>query len=353
MAMRLLSLPLKSVIVRSCQVSAPSGLVLSRVRAFSSSVLVRKDKDKDSVDDNKKEDKPASKSDSAEGETSFFDVAAPRSEAQPRIFSAMAGAMEGREKETKQDLSKLSGAELEAAQLDAELDAMDSTQPIETSESEESPASKEDALLKSVVNPPAITALDNYLSPLEKAVYLKQRYGIDNPLLYGRKLSMKIDKKLIPLLEPNVHVKSNTLSGSVKKINPFVRSLRKMTVHRAIAHCHFNMKNIAREMERLLYRGIKEAKELGISEEGLYIDEIWCGKEKKPSHAEFKKPEYKARGRMGMYSRYESHVEMVLRTPETRFRVEAEKFQRKINRKPWIALKDKPFYRKDTTKYLW
>ncbi|KAK9236064.1 ribosomal protein L22/L17 [Lipomyces kononenkoae] len=212
---------------------------------------------------------------------------------------------------------------------------------------------EDDDELLARIRPAPKTVLDHYLGPLRKAVYLKQTTGAEDLLIVGKKYKLKLSKKEKELLEPSVWLKSNTQRGSIKKVTPLLRSLRRMNIHQAIAHCHFNTKAIARDVEKLLYRGIEEAKALGIPETGLYIDQIWSGKEPKAKAVVPVLRDIKGRGRMGTMKRKEHHVQVILKTPVTKARIAKEKEAKMINKKPWIPVSNKPIYDKTGAHYTW
>ncbi|KAK9451605.1 mitochondrial 54S ribosomal protein uL22m [Limtongia smithiae] len=212
---------------------------------------------------------------------------------------------------------------------------------------------EDDKELMEIMKPKPKTVMETYLSPLQRAVYLKQTTGEEDPLIYGKHYRFKPSRQLKQLLEPSVWVKSNTQKGSVKKVTPFLRSLRKMNIYKAIAHCHFSVKNIGRDVEKLLYRGIEEAKALGMDENSLYVDEIWSGKEPKPVMTLSTMLDYKGRGRAGLLKRKEHHVQVILKTEATLKRVAKEREQKMNARRPWTALRDKPFYYKSGSNYTW
>ncbi|KAK7202812.1 hypothetical protein BZA70DRAFT_269749 [Myxozyma melibiosi] len=212
---------------------------------------------------------------------------------------------------------------------------------------------EEDPELLAITKPTPKKAIDVLLSPLQKAVYLRQTTGVDDPLITGKKYKFKVNRRLQELLEPSLWIKSHTLSGSVKKVTPLLRSLRKMTVTRAIAHCHFNVKHEAKHLETLLYRALDEAKALGMSTKGLYIAQVWSGKEPKPDMAARSRIDYKGRGRAGTLLRKEHHVQMIIKTPVTLERIATEKKKKMMGKKPWNTLRDKPFYDKRGQEYNW
>lgn len=319
-----------------------------------------------------KEAKTKSKEEGEEGsESSLFDAAAPTGPSQPKIFDVMdmnAESIRAREEEAATAKTKTE-EDRELEELNRTLDQYEASESeTAVSEGEEDSWEKQlakaeyakkylrpedDAALMEIMKPTPKSAIDAYLSPVQKAVYLRQKTGQEDPLIMGKKYRFKVSRKLEALLEPSVWVKSNTLKGSVKKVTPFLRSLRKMTVPKAIAHCHFNVKNESKHVEALLYRAVEEAKALGMEEKGLYIDQIWSGKETRPTAAEWMKYDYKGRGRAGIKTRKEHHVQLVLKTPVTLKRLAAEKEKKINNKKPWTTLVDTPFYNKKGAHYTW
>ncbi|KAK9465691.1 hypothetical protein V1512DRAFT_240974 [Lipomyces arxii] len=292
-----------------------------------------------------------------EEQDSLFDSIAPRTGENSKLFEAMDMSVERGELEARRTQTPEA---LEIEQLNKRIDELnvkdsmakvDSDVEAETQLSIKKP--EDDEMLMSKIKPKAVPALSAYMGRLRQAVYLRQNTGKEDPLIQGRQFKLRLSPKEQQLLEPSVWVKSYTQKGSVKKVTPFLRSLRGMTIQKAIAHCHFNSKAIARDTEKLLYRALDEAKELGLRSQGLYIAQCWSGKEARAQAVIAKMPDYKGRGRQGVLSRQEHHVQIVLKTLETKKRIAAEK-EAKLRRKAVpVALVNKPIYRKAGANYLW
>ncbi|KAK9476663.1 ribosomal protein L22/L17 [Lipomyces japonicus] len=261
------------------------------------------------------------------------------------------------ELEQKRELSE---DEKERAKIDREIEeSLGNFQEEYKSTSSTTPTGavvnkpEDDQALQEIIRPKPQTAVDLLLGPLQKAVYLKQTTGEENPLITGREFKLNLSKRDLELLEPSIRLKSQTQTGSVKKVTPLLRSLRRMNVKRAIAHCHFNTKKVSKPIEDLLLKGLEHAKALGIPEEGLYIEQIWSGKEPKPITTHSKQIHYRGRGRSGLFKRREHHVQIILRTPVTKERIAREKARKVSKRKPFIQLPNTPFYDKSSSHYTW
>ncbi|KAK9486963.1 hypothetical protein V1527DRAFT_462215 [Lipomyces starkeyi] len=309
-------------------------------------------------DNRKRPEKQKSKADDAEkSEGSLFDSLAPKSESRPELFENLDKSVEYRRRQA--EMTK-TDEERERDRLNEALDRYGAdTETEKLAEQVDGAAQKtvtkpeDDTELMARIRPEPKTALDHYLGPLRKAVYLKQTTGVEDLLIKGKKYKLKLSAREKELIEPSVWLKSNTQRGSIKKVTPFLRSLRRMNIHQAIAHCHFNTKAIARDMEKLLYRGVEEAKAMGIPEMGLYIDQIWSGKEPKPKAVQPFLRDIKGRGRMGIMKRKEHHVQVILKTPLTKRRIAKKKEEKMINKKPWIPVANKPIYDKTGAHYTW
>ncbi|KAK9385471.1 hypothetical protein V1515DRAFT_559984 [Lipomyces mesembrius] len=308
-------------------------------------------------DNHKRSGKKTSKADDAEESDSLFDSLAPKSESRPELFENLDKSVEYRRRQA--EITK-TDEERERDRLNEALDRYGAdTETGKLAEQVDGAAQKaitkpeDDTELMARIRPEPKTALDHYLGPLRKAVYLKQTTGVEHLLIKGKKYKLKLSAREKELIEPSVWVKSNTQKGSIKKVTPFLRSLRRMNIHQAIAHCHFNTKAIARDTEKLLHRGIEEAKAMGIPETGLYIDQIWSGKEPKPKAVQPFLRDIKGRGRMGIMKRKEHHVQVILKTPVTRRRIAKKKEEKMINKNPWIPVANKPIYDKTGAHYTW
>ncbi|KAK9472156.1 mitochondrial 54S ribosomal protein uL22m [Dipodascopsis tothii] len=202
-----------------------------------------------------------------------------------------------------------------------------------------------------VMHPKPLSVLDAHLTEEQKAVYLAQEKGIESDLAKNKRL--RLTKEQRALLEPSLFLHSYTHNGSVKKVTPLLRSLRGMDLKQAITHCHFNSKKLSRDLEAMFIRGLEEAKQLGMPEQGLYIEQIWAGKEPRSRYLMGKMIDFKGRGRTGIITRREHHVKCVIRTPETKQRLARDAAKREVNKKVWVQLPNKPVYFKPTNRYQW
>ncbi|KAG5357288.1 54S ribosomal protein L22 [Yarrowia sp. C11] len=163
--------------------------------------------------------------------------------------------------------------------------------------------------------------------------YKEQHQGYDKTkqvTVDGKQYQMVLSPNEIKAFEPSVYCKSFRLDGTWKKAQPLLRMLRKMDVHQAITQCQFSAKRIGRPVAELLQRGVSDAKEMGLSSEDLYIDEIWVGSD--PRKFGFVDP--KGRGRAGRKRAEYIHVRAILRTSETLKREALERHNKWLAKKP-------------------
>ena len=106
--------------------------------------------------------------------------------------------------------------------------------------------------------------------------------------------------------------------------------VRKFNVKLAINQLHFNHKKISTELEQLLKRGLEQAKQLELNEDELYIDRIWVGSDGKWR----KRLDPKGRGRMGIIAHRYVHLKCILKTNQTKLRLDWEKQQKELKSKP-------------------
>lgn len=163
--------------------------------------------------------------------------------------------------------------------------------------------------------------------------YQKQHGGYDSSkkvLVDGRAYQLVLSPNEIKAFEPSVYCKSFRLDGTWKKATLLLRMLRKMNVDEAITQCQFSAKRMGRPVAQLLQQGVKDAKDLGINPEGMYIDEIWVGSD--PRKFRFVDP--KGRGRAGMKHAEYIHIRAILRTPVTKQREALERAYKRDAKKP-------------------
>lgn len=69
----------------------------------------------------------------------------------------------------------------------------------------------------------------------------------------------------------------------------------------------------------------------------IYIDQAWCGRGES-----WKEPEFRARGRINMLTHRTTSFSFLLKEENTRVRISDEIKKKRANRKPWLALPDRP-----------
>ena len=77
-------------------------------------------------------------------------------------------------------------------------------------------------------------------------------------------------------------------------------------------------------------RGLEQAKQLELNEDELYIDRIWVGSDGKWR----KRLDPKGRGRMGIIAHRYVHLKCILKTNQTKLRLDWEKQQKELKSKP-------------------
>ncbi|ODQ66104.1 ribosomal protein L22 [Nadsonia fulvescens var. elongata DSM 6958] len=213
---------------------------------------------------------------------------------------------------------------------------------------------EDDKLLQEMLHPIGKTVEQLYLSPLKRELYKKaiQTGGYDQNKVItlddGRKFKLKLSKRELEFLEPSLYVQSYRIKSSIKKAVLVLRMLRGMNVSDAVTQCHFNRKNVSRDIGTMLQRGLDDAKAMGMDIKGLYIDQLWVG-----SDGEWQKQlDPKARGRVGIIEHPYVHVKAILKTKETKTRIAQEKIKKLESTKPKVPLPSKkisqfsgPFYK--------
>ncbi|KAK6465244.1 ribosomal protein L22/L17 [Scheffersomyces coipomensis] len=197
--------------------------------------------------------------------------------------------------------------------------------------------------------------IEKYITPLKQELFnqVVSKYGFyknnkvinnnSNDKLY----KLSLNKEEIELLEPSIYLKSYRIKSSLKKATQVNRFVRGLNVKNAINQLHFNPKKMSTELEILLKRGIKQAQELGIDEDSLYIDSLWVG-----SDGDWRKrPDWKGRGRVGLIKHSWVHLKVVLKTNQTQLRRQWEKDQNYL--KPRMFLNNEPLNFKVRPYYKW
>ncbi|CCH59785.1 hypothetical protein TBLA_0B09690 [Henningerozyma blattae CBS 6284] len=198
-----------------------------------------------------------------------------------------------------------------------------------------------------------------YLSALKYRIYkenCKQNRGIYNPLTEVKlpdspyRYKLNLTKEEIDALEPSVYMKSTRIKSSMKKATVLLRMLRGLDARAALTQCHFSDKLIARDVAKLLEKGIQHGKDLGLKADDLYIAQIWVGSDGKW----VKRLDYKGRGRTGIIHHPYVHIRGILKTKSiTKQRLQIEKKLKQQKSKPWVQLRDAPIRGEIPGVYMW
>ncbi len=213
---------------------------------------------------------------------------------------------------------------------------------------------KNDKLLQRFVNPTPRSGIQ-YFSPLKGALYkanvAKNGYFVNNSEVEynGSRYKFYLTKKEIEAIEPSMYLKSYRIKGSTKKAMVATRHLRGLDLDNAITQCHFGQRRITREVGEMLTRGKEDAKKLGMDPKDLYIAQIWTGSDGSIQ----KKPDFKARGRVGIITMREVHVRVILKSIVTKKRLEYENKARLAKRKVKVHLPSTPIRYKAPGYYRW
>ncbi|SCW04002.1 LAFE_0H03752g1_1 [Lachancea fermentati] len=210
-----------------------------------------------------------------------------------------------------------------------------------------------DKLLQSFIRKshPVKSASELLLSPLKRRIYqencrvnggfFKKDTVVTIANENGQKLKYQLDltREEIEVLEPSVYVKSYRIKSSMKKATQLLRLINGLDVEKALTQCHFSDKKIARDVAEVLTRGIKDAEQLGMKADDLYIGQIWTGSDGWWQ----KRVDIKARGRNGVITHPYVHVRCILKSKRvTKRRLAYEKQMKQQAKKPWVQLADKP-----------
>lgn len=198
---------------------------------------------------------------------------------------------------------------------------------------------------------------DKYISPFKRRLFdanvgehgFFKNGRIVRDAESGKFFKVTLTPEEIDILEPTVYIQSYRLKLSMKKATVVNRFIRGWNVHSAINQLHFNPKKMATEVEKLLKRGIEQAQKAGIDESSLYIQAIWTGSDGKW----VKRPDIKGRGRTGILEHPYIHVKAILKTDQTKKRIEWEKQQKQDAAKPRQYLNVEPLNFKVRGAYKW
>lgn len=165
----------------------------------------------------------------------------------------------------------------------------------------------------------------------------------------GEQYILTLTEEEIGILEPNIYLQSFRIKSSLKKATQVNRFVRGFKVKTAINQLHFNPKKMSTELEKLLKTGLKQAGEMGLDQDTMYIDSLWVGSDGKWR----KRPDCKGRGRVGIIEHPYVHLKAVLRSQTTIQRKQWEKAQRYAETKPKMFLNNEPLNFKVRALYKW
>lgn len=196
---------------------------------------------------------------------------------------------------------------------------------------------------------------DKFVSPLKRRVFelnVAQNGFFKNDTIVhdGEKAyKAKLSQEEIDILEPTVYIQSYRIKSSMKKATVVNRFVRGYNVKTAINQLHFNPKKMSTELEKLLKRGLQQAKEQGIEEDEAFIQALWVG-----SDGDWKKrPDIKGRGRTGIIHHPLVHLKAILKGRQTKQRLAWEKEQKQLAAKPRLLLNNEPLNFKVQSYYRW
>jgi len=197
-----------------------------------------------------------------------------------------------------------------------------------------------DRLLQQYIGHEPTPNSEKYLSPLKLKIYNANvsKNGFfknkDTVEVDGEKYQLELSKNQIEVLEPSIYLRSFRIKHSVKKATTFLKLINRMNVKKALTQAHFNRKLIAREVAELLEKGLKDAEQLNLNPNELYLDQIWAGKD----GGLRKRLDAKARGRTGIIEHQYIHLKAILKGEQTKKRLAYEKEQKALRKTPYIQL---------------
>lgn len=200
------------------------------------------------------------------------------------------------------------------------------------------------------------SAVAKLLTPLKRQIYeanvLQNGFFKNNSpvtLANGDKYKLKLSAKELDVLEPSMYLKSYRLKSSWKKATIYLRFISGLKVTDAITQGQFHSKKIGKEVSQLLQDGLKDAPQLGLKGDELYISQIWCGSDGMVR----KRVDPKGRGRTGIITHPYIHVRAVLKTPVTQKRLAWEKEQKELNKSAVMQLPNEKLRFKVEGHYNW
>lgn len=200
-------------------------------------------------------------------------------------------------------------------------------------------------------------ASDKYVSPLKRKLFelnvahngfFKNNHIVADPDT-GKSYKVSLSSDEIDMLEPTIYLQSYRIKSSMKKATLVNRFVRGSIVKSAINQLHFNPKKMSTEVEKLLKRGLEQARASGYNEDGLYIQALWTG-----SDGQWvKRADIKGRGRTGIIEHPYIHVKAILKTDQTKQRLAWEKDQARALARPRLYLNNEPLNFKVQPFYKW
>lgn len=198
---------------------------------------------------------------------------------------------------------------------------------------------------------------EKYISPMKRRLFernvAQNGFFKNNQVIEdsetGRTYKMTLTTEEIDILEPTIYLQSLRLKSSMKKATVVNRFVRGYNVKNAINQLHFNPKKMATELEKLLKRGLEQAREQGYPEDSLYIQALWTGSDGKW----VKRADIKGRGRTGILEHPYVHLKAILKTEQTKMRLEWEQKQKELAAKPRLYLNNEPLNFKVRPYYKW
>lgn len=198
---------------------------------------------------------------------------------------------------------------------------------------------------------------DKYISPLKRRLFdlnvaangFFKNNTVVQDLDTHKSYQLQLTEQEVDILEPSIYIQSYRIKLSMKKATLVNRFVRGFNVKHAITQLHFNPKKMATEVEKLLKRGLLQARDAGYNEDGLYIHALWTGLD-----GEWRKRiDAKGRGRTGIIEHPYIHVKAVLKTDLTTKRRQWEKDQARLAAKPRMFLNNEPLNFKVRGHYKW
>ncbi|RLV96356.1 54S ribosomal protein L22 mitochondrial [Spathaspora sp. JA1] len=187
-------------------------------------------------------------------------------------------------------------------------------------------------------------SIEKYITPLKLKLFNKvvEKHGFfkNSQVIQhdGKTYKLTLTPKEIELLEPSVYLESTRIKSSMKKATQVNRFVRGFNVKTAINQLHFNPKKMSTELEKLLKQGLEQSKKLGLNEDGMFIHSLWTG-----SDGDWPwRPDIKGRGRSGIILHRYIHLKCVLKSEQTKKRLDWEKQQKQRAKKPKMFLVNEP-----------